>query len=67
MFKGILTFFMILSVFLGFSQFDDEDKYVKEFIWGVTTNTNSSLIGGVVFRYGRSHKEDIFELSVLSW
>ena len=61
MFKGILTFFMILSFFLGFSQFDDEDKYLKEFIWGVTTNTNSSLIGGVVFRYGRSHKEDIFE------
>jgi len=61
MFKGILTFFMILSFYLGFAQFDDEDKYVKEFIWGVTTNTNSSLIGGVVFRYGRSHKDDIYE------
>ena len=52
---------MTSSFFLGFAQFDDTEKYVKEFIWGVTTNTNSSLIGGAVFRYGRSHKEDVFE------
>ena len=61
MLKGGFIFLMNLSFFLGFAQFDDTEKYVKEFIWGVTTNTNSSLIGGAVFRYGRSHKEDIFE------
>tara|TARA_X000001036_G_scaffold417866_1_gene436200 strand:- start:15 stop:725 length:711 start_codon:yes stop_codon:yes gene_type:complete len=61
MLKVILIFLMNLSFFLGFAQFDDTDNYVKEFIWGLTTNTNSSLIGGAVFRYGRSHKEDIFE------
>ena len=61
MLKGVFIFLMTSSFFLGFAQFDDTEKYVKEFIWGVTTNTNSSLIGGAVFRYGRSHKEDIFE------
>ncbi len=61
MLKGSFIFLMTLCFFLGFAQFDDTEKYVKEFIWGVTTNTNSSLIGGAVFRYGRSHREDIFE------
>ena len=60
MLKGSFIFLMNLCFFLGFAQFDDTEKYVKEFIWGVTTNTNSSLIGGAVFRYGRSHREDIF-------
>ena len=55
MLKGILTICMILSFFVGFSQFDDEDEYGKEFIWGVTTNTNSSLIGGAVFRLSLIH------------
>ena len=61
MLKGSFIFLMTLCFFLGFAQFDDTEKYVKELIWGVTTNTNSSLIGGAVFRYGRSHREDIFE------
>ena len=61
MLKGGLIFLMNLCFFLGFAQFDDTGNYVKEFIWGLTTNTNSSLIGGAVFRYGRSHKEGIFE------
>ena len=59
--KSGLIFLMNLCFFLGFAQFDDSEKYLKEFIWGLSTNTNSSLIGGAVFRYGRSHKEDIFE------
>ena len=60
--KLILIFLMNLCFFLSFAQFNDTDKYAKEFIWGLTTNTNSSLIGGAIFRYGRSHKkEDVFE------
>ncbi|NQW27129.1 MAG: hypothetical protein HQ474_04390 [Flammeovirgaceae bacterium] len=61
MVKGFLTFF-ILTCSLGlFAQFENDDEYKNELIWGVTTNTNSGLIGGVVFRYARLNNDNLFE------
>lgn len=34
---------------------DTEDyEYTTEFIWGVTKNTNSGLIGGLILKYGKA-------------
>lgn len=47
-FKYILLI-LITSSFVGFSQ-DKTDDYTLESTWGITKNTSSGLIGGVVFK-----------------
>lgn len=48
--KWIALFsFTLLSVG-AFAQLDDERDYVREITWGINKNTNSGLIGGVVFK-----------------
>ena len=50
----VIVVLIIAGSTRSFAQFFDSDyEYSREITWGVNKNTNSGLIGGVVFKYGR--------------
>lgn len=59
LFPTTFVFCLILSVF-GLSAQDLDEEYAKEFTWGINKNTNSGVIGGLVFKVGRYHKENVY-------
>ncbi|MFY0599866.1 MAG: hypothetical protein JXR03_09355 [Cyclobacteriaceae bacterium] len=57
----IVTFIaLFFTLATAFAQFDDESDYTTEFTWGINKNTNSALIGGFAFKYGRQKSAGIF-------
>lgn len=52
---------MILAATLqGSCQILEDDDYVSEITWGVNKNTNSALIGGIVFKLARQKSGNVF-------
>lgn len=49
----ILFSFTLLS-FNAKAQDTEDYEYTSEFIWGITKNTNSGLIGGLILKYSRA-------------
>lgn len=57
--KKVLLFGLIFSSLLAFGQ-TEEDDYDTEITWGVNKNTNSGLIGGVIFKLARRKQNETF-------
>lgn len=53
----IICLFTLVS---AHAQFEDDSDYISEIVWGVNKNTNSALIGGFVFKYGRQKSPGLF-------
>ncbi|MTI32506.1 hypothetical protein [Xanthovirga aplysinae] len=60
--KTCLLLIFLLSPFLCKAQLTDDYEYDREYIGGLTTNTNSGLIGGIIFKYGKAIKPNVFEI-----
>lgn len=45
---------------LGFSQYEEEYDYSKEVTWGITTNTNSGVIGGLVLKFSKKMQDRVY-------
>jgi len=64
----LLTFFAVLSIG-SFAQTQDSYEYQSEFTWGISKNTASGLIGGLVFKKARKLNDkrlETFGLEVMS-
>lgn len=51
---------LMLSSAIVFAQRDDEDDYNKEITWGLNKNTNSGLIGGIIFKIAKRQNGNVF-------
>ncbi|MEQ8239214.1 MAG: hypothetical protein RIA69_08360 [Cyclobacteriaceae bacterium] len=55
------AFIFLLFISIGaFAQIGEEEDYVTEITWGVNKNTNSGLIGGLVFKLARQKSGRLF-------
>jgi hypothetical protein len=61
MLRRFLSVLIITLPTIGYCQFEGESDYAKEFLWGITKNTNSGLIAGGVLRHARIKKERTYE------
>ncbi|MGB3616904.1 MAG: hypothetical protein WBA12_02200, partial [Catalinimonas sp.] len=52
--KFLLLVALSLSVVPAWAQDDDDYEYKEEIGYGLTTNTNSSLVGGIMFKYAKA-------------
>ncbi|RED98899.1 hypothetical protein [Marinoscillum furvescens] len=57
--KKVIFIGLIFSSLLAIGQ-TEEDDYDTEITWGVNKNTNSGLVGGVIFKLARRKKENTF-------
>jgi len=54
-FKGlVLLVFVLFTVLPVFAQESDSYSYSREFVWGISKNTNSGLIAGGAIKFSRS-------------
>lgn len=53
--KKALFILFTLSFSLVQAQFEEDLDYLNEWTWGVNKNTNSGLIGGFTFKWGRQY------------
>lgn len=58
--KLVVFIICLLTFSMSFGQLESDADYVTEFTWGVNKNTNSSLIGGISFKYAKQKKAGIF-------
>ena len=49
----------------SYAQYSGNYEYSTELIWGITKATNSGLIGGFLFKYGKERKEDQFHGGII--
>jgi len=56
----IFLFSCLLFPFSGIAQDSDSYSYSREFIWGISKNTNSGLIAGGAIKFSRSIGKDQF-------
>jgi hypothetical protein len=49
--KNTLILLLVLVSFAGNAQTDGKYDYTKEFIWGISKNTNGGMIGGFIMRF----------------
>ncbi len=61
-FKILVCVLLVFCVSLSSHAQDTEDyEYTREFIWGINKNTNSGLIGGLVFKYSKAITPKTFQ------
>ena len=58
---GLAVSLCCTSTLLWAQQQDDVYAYSREYIWGISKNTNSGLIGGVAGKYSRKISEGKFQ------
>lgn len=56
----IFLILCLLQAFPSIAQESDTYSYSREFIWGISKNTNSGLIGGGAVKFSRSMGQDQF-------
>lgn len=56
----LIVFICLLGAHVSMGQTDYEDDYFSEFTWGVNKNTNSALIGGLMFKLARRDHDNVF-------
>ncbi len=56
----ILLCIVLLQVSFLLGQDQEDNKYTREFIWGINKNTNSGLFGGLILKHGRAINERMF-------
>lgn len=55
-----LFLLVLMSSFAASAQRDEDYEYTKEFIWGLSKNSNGGTIGSIVFRWSQSIGNDIY-------
>jgi len=58
---GIICMCLVLSAFTLKAQEREGYSYSREFIWGISKNTNSGLIAGMALKFSRSLRKDHFQ------
>lgn len=56
----LLVSAFLLPILCTSQVIEEEFEYTKEFIWGLSKNTNSGLIGGFVMKFSKKTGEDLF-------
>lgn len=60
--RAFIAIFLLSIPLSGMAQEEGGNyEYSREFIWGITKNTSSGLIGGLIMKFGQEIKDGVFQ------